>query len=299
MLFETLRAIMQAMTEKVKRRLTTVLCADVQGYSRLMEADEAGTLATLRRYRTAMAALIERHDGRIVNTWGDAVIAEFASVVEAVQCAIEIQQELSAQDPHLPEAQRMRFRIGINLGDVMVDGSDIYGEGVNIAARLQELAEPGGILISGPVYDQVHNKLSVGFDYLGQQQVKNIAAPVMSYRVTGTGTAVGRPGTQMAEKAAPKASTGTVNETGAPAHPDKRGLTGGQAAWDLFADLPRPIAAIIVIAGFLFLINVFSGLDSIWFHWPVASLLLIVALWAVFRRKPAEERKEKRRTGRE
>jgi adenylate cyclase len=227
MLFETFRAIMQAMTEKVKRRLTTVLCADVQGYSRLMEADEAGTLATLRRYRTAMAALIERHDGRIVNTWGDAVIAEFASVVEAVQCAIEIQQELSAQDPHLPEAQRMRFRIGINLGDVMVDGSDIYGEGVNIAARLQELAEPGGILISGPVYDQVHNKLSVGFDYLGQQQVKNIAAPVMSYRVTGTGTAVGRPGTQMAEKAAPKASTGTVNETGAPAHPDKRGLTGG------------------------------------------------------------------------
>jgi adenylate cyclase len=126
MLFETLRAIMQAMTEKLKRRLTTVLCADVQGYSRLMEADEAGTLATLRRYRTAMAALIERHDGRIVNTWGDAVIAEFASVVEAVQCAIEIQQELSAQDPHLPEAQRMRFRIGINLGDVMVDGSDIY-----------------------------------------------------------------------------------------------------------------------------------------------------------------------------
>jgi adenylate cyclase len=158
---------MLAMTEKLKRRLTTVLFADVSGYTRLMEADEAGTLTTLQRYRAAMASLIERHDGRIVNTWGDAVIAEFPSVVEAVQCAIEIQQELSTQDPHRPEARRMRFRIGINLGDVMVDGSDIYGDGVNIAARLQELAEPGGILISGPVYDQVHNKLSVGFAYLG------------------------------------------------------------------------------------------------------------------------------------
>lgn len=153
MLFGGFRAIMPAMTDKLKRRLVTILCADVHGYSRLMGADEAGTLETLRRYRNAMAALIERHDGRIVNTWGDAVIAKFASVVEAVQCAIETQQELDAQDPHLPEVQRMRFRIGINLGDMMVDGSDIYGDGVNIAARLQELADPGGILISGPVYD--------------------------------------------------------------------------------------------------------------------------------------------------
>ena len=111
-----------------------------------------------------MAALVERHDGRIVNTWGDMVIAEFASVVEAVQCAVETQQELSGHDRDLPEARRMRFRIGINLGDVMVEGADIYGDGVNIAARLQERAEPGGILISGPVYDQVHSKLSVGFE---------------------------------------------------------------------------------------------------------------------------------------
>ena len=112
-------ATLWAMTDdKVKRRLTTVLCADVHGYSRLMEADEAGTLRTLRRYRTAIAGLVERHDGRIVNTWGDAVIAEFASVVEAVQCAVEIQQEISNQDSDPPDAQRMRFRIGINLGDV-------------------------------------------------------------------------------------------------------------------------------------------------------------------------------------
>src|SRR5262249_56533178 len=121
-------------TDKVKRRLTPVLCADVHGYSRLMETDEAGTLATLRRYRTAMAGLVERHDGRIVNTWGDAVIAEFASVVEAVQCAVEVQQEISNQESDPPDAPPMRFRIGVNLGDVMVDGPDIYGDGVNIAA---------------------------------------------------------------------------------------------------------------------------------------------------------------------
>ena len=177
------------MTSKVKRRLTTILCADVQGYARLMQADEAGTLANLRRCREAMGALVDRHDGRIVNTWGDAVIAEFASVVEAVQCAVEIQQELTAQNGDRSEEQRMRYRIGINLGDVMVDGGDIYGDGVNIAARLQELAEPGGILISAPVYDQVHNKLPVGFDCVGEQQVKNVAGPVVSYRVRmGGGT---------------------------------------------------------------------------------------------------------------
>src|SRR5271169_3617540 len=181
-----------AMTTKVKRRLTTLLCADVEGYSRLMEADEAGTLETLRRYRTAMATLMERHDGRIVNTWGDAIIAEFASVVEAVQCAVETQQELSGYNGGLPEPQRMRFRIGIHLGDVMVEGDDIYGDGVNITARLQELAEPGGILISGPVYDQVHNKLSIGFDCLGQQRLKNVANPVTGYRVL-QGGAVTRP----------------------------------------------------------------------------------------------------------
>ena len=191
-------ATMAPMTTKVRRRLTTLLCADVEGYARLMEADEAGTLATLRRCRAAMATLIERHDGRIVNTWGDAVIAEFASVVEAVQCAVETQQEIFSHNGALPEPQRMRFRIGIHLGDVMVEGDDVYGDGVNIAARLQELAEPGGILISGPVYDQVHNKLSIGFDCLGQQSLKNVANPVTGYRVLQGGApsrpAASRPG---------------------------------------------------------------------------------------------------------
>ena len=281
------------MTDKVKRRLTTILCADVHGYSRLMEADEAGTLGMLRHYRAAMAGLVERHDGRIVNTWGDAVIAEFASVVEAVQCAVEIQQEISNQGSGSPHAQLMRFRIGINLGDVMVDGSDIYGDGVNIAARLQEFAEPGDVVVSGSVYDQVHSKLSLGFDCLGQQQMKNLAAPVMSYRVTMSGRAGGRRSSAARESSTPRADGAAAALAGAPSFPDGRGLSGWmRAVSDWFANLPRPIATILAIAGFLILINVFTGPHRIWFHWPVASLLLIVFLLAVHRRKPASDRTE-------
>ena len=267
------------MTERVKRRLTTVLCADVEGYSRLMEADEPGTLAMLRRHRAAMAALVQRHDGRIVNTWGDMVIAEFASVVEAVQCAVETQQELAGHDRDLPDARRMRFRIGINLGDVLVEGSDIYGDGVNIAARLQERAEPGGILISGPVYDQVRSKLSVGFDCLGRQHVKNVATPVMSYRVNLDGAAAGRP-------APPTSVSRTIGAAGASSPREMPGLLA--RAWNGFVRLPRTSATLIAIAGFLVLINVFSGLHEIWFHWPVAPLLLFAVLWAAFHSKPAQ-----------
>jgi len=276
--------------DKVKRRLTTVLCADVHGYSRLMEADEAGTLRTLRRYRTAIAGLVERHDGRIVNTWGDAVIAEFASVVEAVQCAVEIQQEISNQDPDPPQAHRMRFRIGINLGDVMVDGSDIYGDGVNIAARLQELAEPGGVVISGSVYDHVHNKLALGFDSLGQQPMKNVA-PVTSYRVTMGGQAAGRGSVPVNE---------SRSEAGAQRTSDRHEpSTWMRSALDRLANLPRPIAAALTISGFLVLINVFTGLHRIWFHWPVAALLFGGILRTVLRRRPASDRKEERPTSRE
>ena len=285
--------------DKVKRRLTTVLCADVHGYSRLMEADEAGTLGMLRRYRTAIAGLVARHDGRIVNTWGDAVIAEFASVVEAVQCAVEIQQEISNQVPDPPQAQRMRFRIGINLGDVMVEGSDIYGDGVNIAARLQELAEPGGIVVSSTVYDQVHNKLSVGFDCLGQQPMKNVAS-VTSYRVTLGGQAAGRQNLPADESPPAQADAFAASDAGA------RRMGDGHvpSPWthsvsDWFAKLPRPLALALTISGFLILINVFTGLHRIWFHWPVAALLFVGILRTVLRRRPASDRTEDRRTGRE
>jgi adenylate cyclase len=259
------------MSTKVKRRLTTVLCADVAGYTRLMEADEAGTLSTLRRFRTAMTTLVERHDGRVVNTWGDAILAEFPSAVEAVQCAIETQQELSAENGALPEAQQMRFRIGINLGDVMVEGDDIYGEGVNIAARLQELAEPGGILVSGPVYEQVHNKLSIGFDCLGHQQMKNVSNPVMSYRVTLGAVAAQSSGTPSGARRAP----------GTHPSPARQMPTGLARLWSGYARLPRPIAAALAVSVFLFLINAFSGFHRIWFHWPVTAILLVAVLRTV------------------
>jgi adenylate cyclase len=239
-----------------------------------MAADEAGTLATLRRCREAMATLIERHDGRIVNTWGDAVIAEFASVVEAVQCAVETQQELSLHNGGLPEPQRMRFRIGINLGDVMVEGDDVYGDGVNIAARLQELAEPGGILISGPVYEQVHNKLSIGFDCLGEQRLKNVANPVTGYRVL-QGGAPSRP-----QGSRPK-------ETRQPPAPPPRVEGRFSRAWEWYTGLPRLSAVMIALAVFLFVINVFTGLHDIWFQWPAAPLLLIAFLRAAMPRGPS------------
>jgi adenylate cyclase len=291
---------MWSMTDdKVKRRLTTVLCADVHGYSRLMGADEAGTLGTLRRYRSAIAGLVERHDGRIVNTWGDAVIAEFASVVEAVQCAVEIQQEISRQESDPPQALPMRFRIGINLGDVMVDGSDIFGDGVNIAARLQELAEPGGIVVSASVYDQVHNKLSLGFDSLGRQQMKNVA-PVVSYRVTMGGSAAGRHGIPVGESPTHQTEAVATSEAGAQGIHDRyEPSTWTSSISDQLANLPRPLAVTLTVSGFLILINVFSGLHRIWFHWPVAVLLFIGIMRTVLQNKPASDRNEDRRRRRE
>jgi adenylate cyclase len=175
----------------VERKLTTIMCADVSGYSRLMEADEAGTLATLKLYRDAMGGLIERHRGRLVSTSGDSLLADFASVVEAVQCAVEIQRELANRNRSVADARRMQFRIGINLGDVMVEAGDLYGEGVNVAARLEALAEPGGICISRSVYDQVRNRLTLGYDFIGEQPVKNISEPVPVYRVQLDGAAKG------------------------------------------------------------------------------------------------------------
>ena len=268
--------------DKVKRRLTTVLCADVYGYSRLMEADEAGTLEALRRSRAAIARLVERHDGRIVNTWGDAVIAEFASVVEAVQCAVEIQQEISDQESAPPSLNPLRFRIGINLGDVMVDGSDIYGDGVNIASRLQELADPGGVVISSSVYDQVHNKLSVGFDCLGQRPMKNVA-PQTSYRVT-LGGQTARQGNFPVED--------TARQTARPRTGDRREpSSSANVVLDWLRKLPRPVAAGFAVSAFLIFINLATGAHKIWFHWPVAVILFGVVLRTVLGHRPERDRR--------
>jgi len=167
----------------ITRRLAAILCADVQGYSRLMGADEEGTLRALKASREIMSGLIGRHRGRVVNAPGDSLLAEFASIVDAVSCAVAIQDELARRSGELPPEGRMAFRIGINLGDVMVDGEAIYGDGVNVAARLESLAQGSGICISGSAYEQVVGKLDLGFEDLGEKPVKNIARPVRVYRV--------------------------------------------------------------------------------------------------------------------
>ncbi len=179
-------------TQEVKRKLVAILSADVKGYSRLMGADEEGTLRTLTTYREVMTVLVHQHHGRVINAPGDALLAEFESVVDAVKSAAEIQRELAKQNAELPVDRRMEYRIGINLGDVMDDGESIYGDGVNIAARMESLAEAGGICISGTAFDQVRNKLDLGYAYLGEQTVKNIALPVRVYKILMEPEAAGK-----------------------------------------------------------------------------------------------------------
>src|ERR1700730_6834242 len=167
----------------MERKLTAILCADVHGYSRLMGENEEATLQTRSSYRKLIDSLIEQHHGRFVNSAGDSVLAEFASVVNAVQCAVEIQTTLKSENANIPPDRRMEFRIGVNLGDVMVDGEQIYGDGVNVAARLESLADPGGICISGKVHEEIGDKLALRYEDLGEQSVKNIAKPVRVFRV--------------------------------------------------------------------------------------------------------------------
>jgi adenylate cyclase len=167
----------------MERKLAAIFSADVKGYSRLMGEDEATTIRTLTAYREVMTTLIPQHRGRVVDAVGDNLLAEFPSVVQAVECAVAIQQELQARNSELPAHRRMEFRIGINLGDVVVDGERIYGDGVNIAARLESLAEGGGICIAGSVYEQIKTKLALGYEDMGAQAVKNIAEPVRAYQV--------------------------------------------------------------------------------------------------------------------
>jgi adenylate cyclase len=177
----------------MERKLTAILCADVYGYSRLMGGDEEATLVTLTAHRKIIDNLIEQHHGRFVNSAGDSVLAEFASVVDAVNCAVDIQTALKAENAKLQPERRMEFRIGVNLGDVMVEGDQIYGDGINVAARLENLADPGGICISGTVHEQVRDKLPLGYQDSGEQTVKNIARPMRVWRVLLDGSASPRP----------------------------------------------------------------------------------------------------------
>jgi TolB-like protein/class 3 adenylate cyclase len=172
----------------LERKLTAILCADVYGYSRLMGENEEATIRTLSGHRSIIDRLIGQHRGRFVNSAGDSVLAEFASVVNAVECAVEIQRALRKENKEVPAERRMEFRVGVNLGDVVVEREQIYGDGVNVAARLESLAESGGICISGTVYEQVRDKLALSYEDGGEQPVKNIPRPVQVWRVKLDGT---------------------------------------------------------------------------------------------------------------
>ena len=183
----------------LERRLATILCADVAGYSHMMGVDEERTVEVFRGHRAIYESLVKLHRGRIFNTAGDALLAEFNSAVEAVRCATEIQAALRTRNEHLAPEERMLFRMGINLGDVIVQGDDLLGDGVNVAARIQTSTQPGGICISGSVYDQIQNKLSLDFKPLGEQVYKNIARPVRTYTIT-EGAAVTLPASRRSSK---------------------------------------------------------------------------------------------------
>jgi adenylate cyclase len=178
--------------ENFKRKLTAILSADAVGYSRLMAEDETATVKTIASYREIMASLIKQHRGRVVDSPGDNLLAEFSSVVDAVQCAVAVQSEFQTRNAELAENRRMEFRIGINLGDVIDEEDRIYGDGVNVAARLEALADPGGVCVSKTAFDQIETKLPLGYEYLGQKSVKNIPKPVGAYRVLMKPDAVGK-----------------------------------------------------------------------------------------------------------
>jgi adenylate cyclase len=250
------------------RKLTTILSADVAGYSRLMEQDEPGTFARLKAYRDSVLEKIVSHRGRVVNTAGDSVLAEFSSVVNAVDCAVRIQRDIAERNADVAVADRMQFRIGINLGDVMVDGDDLFGAGVNIAARLQALAESGGVLVSGSVFEQVRNKLSLGFDFLGVQEVKNISEAVPAYRVLLGGV-------DQAQAAATRPAPPPIPSVGdePPA-----------SAW------PRSFRRRAALGGFAiaicFVVNMATWGGYPWFLWPTLGISAGLALqWILMKIK--------------
>lgn len=172
-----------ATSQSIQRQLKAILSADVKDYSRLMSQNEMWTIQTLKDYRALIASHVRSHQGRVVDSPGDNLLAEFGSVVHAVECAVEIQRNLSSRNTPLPDEKRMEYRIGVNLGDVVIDRGKLYGDGVNIAARIEKLAYPGGIAISGMVFDEIENKLPLSCEYVGENTVKNILKPIRVYRI--------------------------------------------------------------------------------------------------------------------
>ncbi|MGK9231892.1 adenylate/guanylate cyclase domain-containing protein [Inquilinus limosus] len=231
-----------------ERRLTAILCADVVGYSRLVGRDETGTLARLDQARDILRAATEAQGGRVFNLAGDGLLAEFPSALAAVQAAISAQDRLGVWAADQPEDDRMRLRIGVNLGDVVVNGGDLLGDGVNVAARLQALAMPGGICLSGAVYDQVRGKIEIGFADLGPQPMKNIAEPVRVYALR-IGPEADRVGTMTPPAEVPQ-----------PSSP--------------FDGFRRRLLGSLLILALLLVINLMTSPDYLWVRWP--------ALWFAF-----------------
>jgi TolB-like protein/class 3 adenylate cyclase len=232
----------------VGRRLSAIVAADVAGYSRLMGLDEAGTARILREHRVIADAVIAKHGGRIVKTMGDGLLIEFLSVVDAVECAVAVQTVMAERNEGVPLDRLMLFRIGINLGDILIEGDDILGDGVNVAARLEGIAEPGGICISASAYDQVPGKVDVEFTDLGEQELKNIARPVRAYAVVRDGLGVGtRAGsTTPSPSSAPRLSMAVLPFANIGGDPEQEYFVDGVTE-SLTTDLSR-IAGSFVIA---------------------------------------------------
>ena len=260
-----------------QRKLTTILSADVEGYSRLMSADEEGTFSTLKSSRDVISRQIATYDGRVVNTWGDGLIAEFSSVVSAVRAAIDIQAELAERNAGLPPNVQMQYRIGINLGDVIVDANDIYGDGVNVAARLQAEAAPGGVLISNTVYDQVRNKLAVGFEFLGNLEVKNIgeAVPAFAIRIGGSNDAAASAQPAGAARRA-TIEPGWEQSKNAAAHPS----APLSSVTDAPSDRAR-LLLLIAVPALLVAVNLATGGETFWAKWPLLAFAFLAGVrWA-------------------
>ena len=263
------------MNDELDRKLTTILCADVAGYSRLMNNDEGKTLDRLKATREIFREVIERHGGRIVNMTGDGLVSEFSSVVKAVQCAVEVQNKINKDSTALPADDRMLYRIGINLGDVIIEGDDIFGDGVNVAARLESMAPVGGICISGSVFEHVKNKLPRDFKFLGNREVKNIAEPVAVYSLTLSEG----PRKQRHSSPSPHipqsepASTDPEEDT----EEDKR----IRAYVKRQAGFYRRALTFGTIIFFLFIINLSTSPDYWWFLWPAGPFLFILIMDAV------------------
>lgn len=269
-----------------KRKLTTIFCADAVQYGALMASDEDGTLARLQEYRDLMNDQFSRYDGREINTWGDAIIAEFDSVVEAVRCAVEIQTALGSRNDLLPDKSKLQFRIGINLGDVIHQGDNIYGDGVNVASRLEALADPGGIMVSKSVHDFAARQLAVAFDFGGKHVAKQGETPIESYKVRIATTNRGGGDDGGDNKMGQDSRRGKKKRDDQPSSlaDDARTFADDvqslptiarYKAW--FEAQPRKVrVAAITIAG-LFAINVlFGGLANPWFLYPSIPMAAII-----------------------